>query len=107
MPQFCRNFKNLSSPFDGLESGERVCIGIAIQRHFACAENICSNCSVIRNGVNIFENGWIAENRISPEPYELTVKAGLGKPMRVLWESTRSRELSSSIHTQVRLDRVD
>lgn len=85
MPQFCRNFKNLSSPFDRIESGERVCIDIAIPRLFACAENKCSICSVIQSGVKIFEDGWIAENKMSPEPYELTVKAGLGKPMRLLW----------------------
>lgn len=85
MPQFCHNFRNLSSSFDGLESGERVCIDIAIPRLFACAENGCSICSIIQSGVKIFDNGWIAENKMSPEPYELTVKAGLGKPMRVLW----------------------
>lgn len=85
MPQFCHNFKNLFSPFERVESGERVCIDVAIPRLFACAESECSICSVIQSGVKIFENGWIAENRMSPEPYELTVKAGLGKPMRVLW----------------------
>lgn len=85
MPQLCHNFKNLSSSFDRFESGERLCIDISIPRLFACAENECSICSVIQNGVKIFEDGWIAQNRMSPEPYDLTVKAGLGKPMRVLW----------------------
>lgn len=85
MTQLCYHFKNLSSLFDRFESGERVCIDIAIPRLLACAENKCFICSVIQSGIKMFENGWIAENRMSPEPYDLTIKAGLGKPMRLLW----------------------
>ena len=85
MAPFCQIFKNLSSPSAGFEPGDRVSFDIAILRLFACAEKGCSICFIIQGGVKIFENGWIARNEMSPEPYQLTVKAGRGMPLRVLW----------------------
>jgi hypothetical protein len=78
----CQNLREMLSP--RLDC-DRIPVDVHVPHLRACAKTGCSVCSIIEQGVDLFDHGWIAHREANREPYCLTIWAGKRMPLTLRW----------------------